>query len=117
MIFRSIPQWYMGNRTCKGTRLRANREVAIFYNPLSHHTSLCSSPSVFSLIHKMQAVISRMAAASDEGDTSPWKTAALPSGITGDPWELAAGWVGAAPVDSRSTYDIPGYVIGGTALY
>ena len=53
MIFtrsrRSIPQWYMGNRTCKGTRLRANREVAISYNPLSHHTSLCSSPSVFSL--------------------------------------------------------------------
>ena len=36
----------------------------------------------------MQAVISRMAEASDEGDTAPWKTAALPSGITGDPWEL-----------------------------
>ena len=93
MIFRSIPQWYMGSRTCKGTRLRANREVAIFYNPLSHHTSLCSFPSVFSLVHKMQAVISRMAAASDEGDTAPWKTAALPSGITGDPWELEGALV------------------------
>ena len=48
MIFRSIPQWYMGNRIGKGTRLRANREEAILYNPLSLHTSLCSPLSVFS---------------------------------------------------------------------
>ena len=35
------------NLTCKGTRRRANREVAILYNPLSHLASLCSPPVFF----------------------------------------------------------------------
>ena len=87
MIFRSIPQWYMGNRIRIRYAVQSESGGGYSYNPLSHHTSLCSSP-LFFLATAMQAVISRMTAASAEEETAVWKTAAPPSGITGEPWEL-----------------------------
>ena len=47
MIFRSIPQWYMGNRTWKGVRVQSESGGGYLHNPLSRQTSLCSPPLFF----------------------------------------------------------------------
>ena len=62
----------------------------------------------------MQAVISRMTAASAEEETAVWKTAALPSGITGEPWELEGALTALSDVFSQlfPALAIPGDNLG-----
>ena len=57
-------------------------------------------PLSFSSLIRMQAAISRMAAASAPAGEAAWQAAALPGAITGDPWELEGALTALADVFS-----------------